>query len=61
MILRYPRWEALDGAAGLELGDVFRNCPYCPGMVVFPEGQFMMGSPPDEEGHDKDEGPQYLV
>ncbi len=43
------------------MGYVFRNSPYCPEMVVFPEGQFMMGSPPDEEGHDGDEGPQYLV
>nr|VFJ47253.1 MAG: Formylglycine-generating enzyme, required for sulfatase activity, contains SUMF1/FGE domain [Candidatus Kentron sp. DK] len=32
-----------------------------PEMVVIPAGEFLMGSPPDEKGHDEDEGPQRRV
>lgn len=32
-----------------------------PDMVVIPAGSFMMGSPSDEVGRDKDEGPLHLV
>ena len=35
---------------GFEVGDVFRDCPHCPEMVVVPAGSFMMGSPASEEG-----------
>ena len=42
-------------------GTVFRDCPNCPEMVVVPAGNFMMGSPPSEEGHDSDEGPVHRV
>ena len=41
--------------------DPFRDCPECPEMVVVPAGEFMMGSPPNEEGRQKDEGPQRIV
>ena len=30
--------------------DTFKDCDVCPGMVVIPAGQFMMGSPSYEEG-----------
>jgi len=30
--------------------DTFKDCDVCPGMVVIPAGQFMMGSPSNEEG-----------
>jgi len=30
-------------------GAVFKDCDYCPEMVVIPAGSFMMGSPPDPE------------
>jgi formylglycine-generating enzyme required for sulfatase activity len=30
-------------------------------MVQIPEGEFLMGSPPDEEGHFGNEGPQHRV
>ena len=33
-----------------EVGEVFRDCPRCPEMVVVPSGSFMMGSPASEEG-----------
>jgi hypothetical protein len=42
---------------------VFRdiNEPWCPEMVVLPAGQFLMGSPPDEEGRSDAEGSQHKV
>ena len=42
-------------------GDTFLDCFPCPEMVVVPAGQFMMGSPSDEEGRNQDEGPQHRV
>ncbi len=29
------------------VGDIFRDCPLCPEMVVLPGGSFLMGSPPN--------------
>ncbi len=44
-------------------GRVFRDvdAPWCPEMVVIPAGEFMMGSPEDEDGRFDNEGPQHLV
>ena len=42
-------------------GQVFRDAPWSPEMVVIPAGRFLMGSPEDEEGHASDEGPQHEV
>ena len=42
-------------------GDVFRDCPSCPEMVVVPAGTFRMGSPASEEGRFDSEGPQLRV
>ena len=47
-----PQWEA---------GAVFRDCAECPEMVVVPAGEFMMGSPPSEEGRGNSEGPVHRV
>ncbi|GAB6052893.1 formylglycine-generating enzyme family protein [Magnetospira thiophila] len=40
---------AAASAAALKPGDVFKDCPDCPEMVVIPAGSFMMGfdQPPD--------------
>ena len=37
------------------VGDVFRDCPSCPEMVVLPNGFFLMGDSPDSEvlGHEQ--------
>jgi formylglycine-generating enzyme required for sulfatase activity len=45
----------------LKPGDTFKECAYCPEMVVVPAGSFMMGSPEDEVGRDSNEGPQRRV
>jgi formylglycine-generating enzyme required for sulfatase activity len=45
----------------LRNGDVFRDCPDCPEMVVIPAGRFMMGSPEEETERDDDESPQRRV
>ncbi len=40
----------------------FRECAaHCPEMIVIPAGEFMMGSPMDEPGRSRSEGPQHLV
>ena len=42
-------------------GQVFRDADWAPEMVVLPKGSFMMGSPYDEEGRSRHEGPQHRV
>ena len=42
-------------------GEVFRDCPDCPDVVVIPAGQFKMGSLASEEGRFDAEGPQHAV
>jgi formylglycine-generating enzyme required for sulfatase activity len=42
-------------------GQVFKDCADCPDMVVIPAGSFMMGSPDNEKGRNKAEGPQRTV
>src|SRR5215212_7069884 len=41
--------------------DLFTECRFCPEMVVVPSGQYLMGSPPDEELRSDSEGPQHIV
>ncbi|MGH6816179.1 MAG: caspase family protein, partial [Hyphomicrobiaceae bacterium] len=61
---------AADRAAGpltaaeeraLRAGDTYKECVTCPEMAVVPAGEFLMGSPDNEEGHYADEGPQHKV
>jgi formylglycine-generating enzyme required for sulfatase activity len=52
--------EVVDDAS-LKPGDVFRDCPHCPKLVVLPAGSFMMGSRLGERDRDKNEEPQHRV
>jgi formylglycine-generating enzyme required for sulfatase activity len=49
------------GGRWLVPGREFVDCDGCPVMVVIPAGTFMMGSPPDEAGRFREEGPQRQV
>jgi formylglycine-generating enzyme required for sulfatase activity/tetratricopeptide (TPR) repeat protein/CHAT domain-containing protein len=42
-------------------GEIFRDCPTCPELVVIPAGSFIMGSPESEAGYSSGEGPQRQV
>ena len=46
----FPRGPAqgLERGRFKSVGDVFRDCPNCPEMVVLPGGSFLMGVPPDD-------------
>ena len=57
-----PYVLSAEAERALEPGATFKECANdCPTMVVVPAGEFMMGSPTDEEGHDSDEGPYHKV
>jgi hypothetical protein len=45
----------------LRAASTFRDCDSCPEMVVIPAGEFMMGSPPNEEGSTDAEVPQHRI
>ena len=45
----------------LKPGQTFKDCSFCPEMVLIPPGQFTMGSPTTEKGRSKNEGPQHTV
>jgi formylglycine-generating enzyme required for sulfatase activity len=48
-------------ARALKPHDVFKDCVNCPEMVVVPAGEFMMGSPEDEQERLSYEGPRHPV
>jgi formylglycine-generating enzyme required for sulfatase activity len=43
------------------IGTVFRDHPNSPEMVVVPEGEFLLGSPENEPGHDASESPMRNI
>lgn len=44
-----------------DAGAILWECPNCPQMVMVPAGAFTMGSPDEEPGRGKDEGPLRRV
>ena len=66
-LTRYPRGTYATLAENrlkrliLKPGRVFRDCAGCPEMAVVPAGSFTMGSPENEVGRNKNEGPQHHV
>jgi formylglycine-generating enzyme required for sulfatase activity len=45
----------------LQPRDSFKECDNCPEIVVVPAGSFLMGSPDDELGRGRNEGPEHKV
>lgn len=45
----------------MAVGQVFRDAPWAPEMVVLPSGRFLMGNPVDERGQSDYEGSQHNV
>ncbi len=52
--------ESVDTEAN-EFRDRFERGGLSPTMVIIPDGTFLMGSTPEEEGHVKNEAPQHEV
>jgi formylglycine-generating enzyme required for sulfatase activity len=50
-----------DAAPNFRTGQVFRDCPECPEMVVIPAGSFTIGSPASEKDRYVDEEPRRQV
>lgn len=51
----------LNTACPPKTGSTFQGAAHLPEMVVIPSGSFIMGSPEDEPGRDRNEGPQHQV
>jgi len=56
-----PPAASTGAASNSQPGRVFRDCGDCPEMVVIGRGEFLMGSPDDEDGRFPYEGPQHRV
>jgi formylglycine-generating enzyme required for sulfatase activity len=56
-----PQADAIEVVSQHKPGTVLRDGENCPEMVVIAAGEFMMGSPKDEEGRWDNEGPQHKV
>jgi formylglycine-generating enzyme required for sulfatase activity len=56
-------WKSLTTVqeAALRPKDFFRECDVCPEMAVVPAGEFLMGSPPDEDGRGGEESQLHGV
>jgi formylglycine-generating enzyme required for sulfatase activity len=58
---RAPRTLSAAEECGLKPKDAFKECDKCPEMIVLPAGSFVMGSSANEEGRNREEGPQRSV
>ena len=56
-----PNVLTAEAEKALRPHDSFKECADCPEMVVLPAGQFVMGSPDSEKGHNVNESRQRVV
>ena len=56
-----PNVLTAEAEKALSPHDSFKECVDCPEMVVLSAGQFVMGSPDTEKGHNVNESPQHVV
>jgi formylglycine-generating enzyme required for sulfatase activity len=56
-----PKVLAASVEGALEPKTVFKECSYCPEMVVIPPGRFEMGASEREKDADKSEFPRHIV
>lgn len=59
--LRKPIPLSATEERALDSLEMFKECPVCPDMIVIPAGQFMMGSPDDEDSSEENERPRHRV
>ena len=59
--LRLPKPLSRNEEAALQPKDSFRECEWCPEMIVVPGGTFIMGASASEGGSTPDERPQHEV
>ena len=57
----WPKVLSAEAERALPPGQSFKECAPCPELVVVPTGEFMMGSPNEEKGHERFEEPQRKV
>jgi formylglycine-generating enzyme required for sulfatase activity len=57
----WPKVLTAEAEHALEPGQGFKECAYCPEMVVVPAGAFTMGSPANEKDRRSNENPQHKV
>src|SRR5260221_619261 len=57
----WPKVLTAEAEHALEPGQGFKECAYCPEMVVVPAGSFTMGSPANEKDRRSNENPQHKV
>jgi hypothetical protein len=53
--------KRISDATPAPAGATLKHCGDCPGMIVVPAGEFVMGAPEDEAGRFPEEGPQRTV
>jgi formylglycine-generating enzyme required for sulfatase activity len=62
--LRFDLWRhvlSANAERSVQPRQEFQECSLCPAMITLPPGEFMMGSPEDESGRDRNETPRHKV
>jgi formylglycine-generating enzyme required for sulfatase activity len=57
----WPQVLTAEAERALKPGQDFKECAPCPVMIVVASGEFVMGSPKNENGHQSTEEPQHKI